>query len=80
VPPAKREDQTDAHRPNPLTKEQNAELAAWRKAHRRRPSLLRHNATAGLWKPFGIEAGRIMRGRACRRSGKRMAASQRPGG
>ena len=45
-----------------LTKEQKAELAAWRKAHRWHPHQLRHNAATELRKEFGIEAASIILG------------------
>ncbi len=61
-PLAKRADETDAQWRNRLTKEQQAELAAWRKAHRWHPHQLRHNAATELRKEFGIEAARIILG------------------
>ena len=44
------------------TKQQKAELRAWRKTHRWHPHQLRHNAATELRKEFGIEAARIILG------------------
>ena len=62
APLAKREDETDAQWHKRLTKEQKAELGAWRKAHHWHPHQLRHNAATELRKEFGIEAARIILG------------------
>ena len=61
-PLARREGETEAQWRKRLTKQQKAELAAWRKAHRWRPHQLRHNAATELRKEFGIEAARIILG------------------
>ena len=61
-PLAKREDETEAQWQKRLTKDQEAELTAWRKAHRWHPHQLRHNAATELRKEFGIEAARIILG------------------
>ena len=45
-----------------LTREQHAEVKAWRKAHRWHPNQLRHNAGTYLRKEFGIEAARVVLG------------------
>lgn len=61
-PLAKLEDETDAQWHKRLTKEQKAELAAWRATRRWHPHQLRHNAATELRKEFGIEAARIILG------------------
>jgi len=61
-PLAKREGETDAQWHKRLTKEQKAELAAWRKTHRWHPHQLRHNAATELRKEFVIETARIILG------------------
>ncbi len=61
-PLTKREHETDAEWHERLSKEQKAELVAWRKAHRWHPHQLRHNAATELRKEFGIEAARIILG------------------
>jgi len=61
-PLGKREDETHAGWQKRLTKEQKAELAAWRTSHRWHPHQLRHNAATELRKEFGIEAARIILG------------------
>lgn len=61
-PLAKWDDETDAQWHQRLTKEQKAELAAWRTTHRWHPHQLRHNAATELRKEFGIEVARIILG------------------
>ena len=48
--------------PEPLTRKQEAEQKAWRKAHRWHPHQLRHNAATNLRKDFGLEAARVILG------------------
>jgi len=59
---ARRDDETNAQWRERLTKEQKAELKAWRKAHRWHPHQLRHNAATELRKEFSIETARIILG------------------
>jgi integrase len=61
-PLAQREDETKDQWQARLTKEQKAELKAWRKAHRWHPHQLRHNAATYLRREFGLEAARIILG------------------
>ena len=61
-PLAKRDDETWTQYDRRLTKKQQAEIAAWQKAHRWHPHQLRHNAATELRKEFGLEAARIILG------------------
>jgi integrase len=45
-----------------LTKEQKAELTAWRQEHRWHLHQLRHNAATRLRKDFGLEAAQVILG------------------
>lgn len=61
-PLAQRDDENKKEWKARLTKEQKAELKAWRKAHRWHPHQLRHNAATYLRREFGLEAARIILG------------------
>lgn len=61
-PLAQRNDETKAQWKERLTKEEKAELRAWRKTHRWHPHQLRHNAATYLRREFGLEATRIILG------------------
>jgi integrase len=49
-------------RPQDLSPEQRAELAAWRREHRWHPHQLRHNAATYLRKSFGLDIARVVLG------------------
>jgi integrase len=63
-PLAKKDDETIAQWQARLTPEQQAELKAWRKAHRFHPYQLRHTAATQIRREFGLEAAQLALGHA----------------
>lgn len=61
-PLAKRDEETNAPWQKRLTKQEKAELAAWRKAHCWHPHQLRHNVATEPRKEFSLEAACIILG------------------
>jgi len=59
---ARREDEAVASWRRGLTKQQKAELAAWRRTHRWHPHQLRHAYATRIRKEFGLEAAQILLG------------------